>query len=184
MRTGALPAAVIHRRLRVRGFRNLTEEQARSIETWMRLNPAVHALLFMVCGVTGSVPGLITLAGFFLIGILSSVHPFELFYTEIIRPLEHAPEMPPSPPLRRAVFGIGLAGSLGAAWAFSADFKTPGYLITGVMTASTAFLALTHICVPSALFRLMRLGILGLRRSSRTPAFPKRKNSTEESCKN
>lgn len=168
MKTSAQLTSSIHRRLHVRGFRSLTEEQARSIETWMRLNPAVHALLFMVCGFTGSAPGLIALAGFFLIGILSSVHPFELFYTEVIRPLEHAPEMPSSPPLRRAVFGIGLAGSLAAAWAFSTGFKTPGYLITGIMAASTALLALTHICVPSTVFRLVRLGVVKQRRFSRT----------------
>jgi hypothetical protein len=168
MKTTAHPGSAIHHRLHVRGFRNLTEEQARSIETWMRLNPAVNALLFMLCGVTGSVPGLIVLAAFFLIGILSAVHPFELFYTEIIRSLEHTPEMPSSPPLRRAVFGIGFAGSLTAAWAFFSDFTVLGYVITGVMAASTAFLALTHICIPSTIFRLIRLDVLRVRRSPRS----------------
>ena len=159
------PASALQRRLHVRGFRSLSEEQARLVETWMRLNPALNALLFVLCGVTGSVPGLLLLAAFFLIGMLTAVHPFELFYTEIIRSLEQTPALPPSPPLRRAVFGIGAAGSLAAAWGFSSGHSGLGYLLMAVMAVSTAFLAFTHICIPSLIFRVLRLGMFRARRS-------------------
>ena len=164
MKTLTPSCNVIHRRLYVRGFRTLTVDQACSVETWMRLNPALNALLFALCGITGSVPGLIVLAVFFLIGMLTAVHPFELFYTEIIRSLEQSPELPSSPPLRRAVFAIGAAGSLAAAWGFSSGHPGMGYILMGIMVASTAFLALTHICIPSTIFRILRLD--ALRRSS------------------
>ena len=129
MKTLNPPCDVIHRRLSVRGFRTLTVDQACSVETWMRLNPALNALLFGLCGVTGSVPGLLVLAAFFLIGMLTAVHPFELFYTEIIRSLEQTPELPSSPPLRRVVFGIGATGSLTAAWGFYAGHQWLAYAI-------------------------------------------------------
>jgi hypothetical protein len=158
------PYAVILRRLHVRGFRHMTMHQVSSIETWMRLNPAVNALLFALCGFTHSVSGLLILALFFAIGMLTSVHPFEWFYTEVIRSLEQSPEMPASPPLRRGVFGIGMAGSLMAAWCFTENFVGWGYLTTGVMAVSTAFLAFTHICIPSMIYRGLRFGLLRSRR--------------------
>ena len=164
------PATVIQRRLYIRGFRSLTVDQTVSIETWMRLNPALNALLFALCGVTGSVPGSIVLAVFYLIAMLTSVHPFEMFYTEIIRSLEQTPEMPPSPPLRRVVFAIGAAGSLAAAWAFYANHSLLGYILMGVMATSTILLACTHICIPSMIYRSLRMGVLRLRRGSRTPS--------------
>jgi hypothetical protein len=162
------PAAVLQRRLYIRGFRSLTPDQAVSIETWMRLNPALNALLFALCGVTGSVPGLVVLAVFFLIGMLTAVHPFELFYTEIIRSLEQTPALPPSPPLRRVVFGIGAAGSLASAWGFSSGHHGLGYVLTAIMVSSTAFLAFTHICIPSTIFRILKLGVLRFRRKQRS----------------
>ena len=164
MKTLVPPCAEIHRRLYVRGFRGLTEEQVGSVETWMRLNPAINALLFVLCGVTGSIPGLLILAALFAIGILCAVHPFEWFYTEIIRSLEQSPELPHSPPLRRGIFVIGMTGSLASAWGFYSGNAWLGYVITGIMAASTAVLALTHFCIPSTIFRILRLGVLRLQR--------------------
>ncbi len=166
MKTLTPPAAIIQRRLYIRGFKGLTVDQTVSIETWMRLNPALNALLFALCGLTGSVLGSIVLALFFLIGMLTSVHPFEMFYTQVIRSLEQTPEMPSSPPLRRVVFAIGAAGSVVSAWAFSSDYKGLGYLVMGVMAVSTAVLAFTHICIPSMIYRTIRLGVLRMRRQS------------------
>jgi len=166
MKFESTPCAVIHRRLSARGFRNLTVDQACLVESWMRLNPALHALLFLLCGITGSAPGLLVLAFFFAIGLVSSIHPFEYFYTEIIRSLEQTPDLPHSPPLRRVIFGIGLAGCLASAWAFSSGHAGWGYLVTGIMTASTTLLALTHICFPSLVYGQLRRLFLALRGSS------------------
>jgi hypothetical protein len=168
MKIESTPCAVIHRRLSARGFRDLTVDQACSVESWMRLNPALNALLFLLCCITGSAPGLLVLAFFFAIGMVSSVHPFEYFYTEIIRSLEQSPALPHSPPLRRVVFAIGMAGCLFSAWAFSSGHPAWGYLVTGIMTASTALLALTHICIPSLVYGLVRRGLLGVRGAPRS----------------
>jgi len=162
--------AVIQRRLQARGFRNLTLDQACSLEAWMRFNPAMHALLFALSTLAGSSALMLVLAGLFLIGMLTAVHPFEWFYAAVIRPLEQSPELPVSPPRRRAVFALGMMCSLAVAVAFHTGFRPLGAALGVLMTASTVLLALTHICVPSLVFRSCRAGFLRLRRRRR-PRF-------------
>lgn len=163
-----LPAcAVIHRRLHARGFRNLTVEQACSLEGWMRFNPALHALLFALGTLAGSSTLMLVLAALFAVGMLTAVHPFEWFYAAVIRPLEQSPELPASPPRRRGVFALGMACSLAVALAFAYDARPAGVALGVVMTASTALLAVTHICVPSLVFRSVRAGIQRMRRRRR-----------------
>jgi hypothetical protein len=165
---GASPACVvIHRRLHARGFRNLTVEQACSLEAWMRFNPALNALLFALATLAGSSVLMLLLAALFAAGMLTAVHPFEWFYAAVIRPLEQSPELPASPPRRRAVFALGMACSLAVAWDFSSGTRAAGVALGSLMTASTALLALTHICVPSLALRSVRAGFQGLRRRRR-----------------
>jgi hypothetical protein len=154
--------------MHARGFRNLTVEQACSLEAWMRFNPAMHALLFALAIIAGSPALMVALAALFAVGMIAAVHPFEWFYTAVIRPLEQSPELPASPPRRRAVFALGMACSLVVAWEFSFGSHTAGIVLASLMTASAALLALTHICVPSLGFRSLRAGFLYLRRRRRS----------------
>jgi hypothetical protein len=166
--SGASPfCAVIHRRLHTRGFRNLTVEQACSLEAWMRFNPAMNTLLFALATLAGSSLLMLLLAALFAVGMLTAVHPFEWFYAAVIRPLEQSPELPASPPRRRAVFALGMACSLAVAWNFHFGSRAAGIVLGSLMTASTALLALTHICVPSLAFRSLRAGFQRLRRRRR-----------------
>ena len=159
--------SVIQRRLQARGFRNLTLDQACSLEGWMRFNPALHTLLFALATLANSATLMLLLAGLLSVGMLTAVHPFEWFYSAVIRPLEQSPELPPSPPRRRGVFAVGIAFALSAAWAFSRGATGLGILLGALMTASTALLALTHICVPSFAFRTARAGFVRYRRKFR-----------------
>jgi hypothetical protein len=143
------PCAVVLRRLQTRGFRGLSEDQACRLGPWMRFTPALQALLFGLCTVTGSVPVLTGLAVMLAVGLLTARHPFDWLYGGVIRPLEHSPELPRSPFRRRMVFALGIVWCLATAWAFETGREGAGYLLGGLMTASTALLAFTHICVPS-----------------------------------
>jgi hypothetical protein len=145
------PCAVVRRRLQTRGFRDLSEDQACRLGPWMRFTPALQALLFGLSTVTGSVPVLFGLALLLAVGLVAGRHPFDWLYNGVIRPLERSPEMPRSPRRRRLVFVVGLAWCLATAWAFASGREAAGYLLGGIMTASTTLLAFTHICVPSFL---------------------------------
>jgi len=133
----------------------------------MRFSPALHALLFAIALIAGSSAMMFALAALFAVGMVTAVHPFEWFYAAVIRPLEQSPELPPSPPRRRAVFALGLACSLAVGAAFAAGRHVPAVLLGVLMVASTAFLAVTHICVPSLAFRSVRGGILRVKRRRR-----------------
>lgn len=109
----------------------------------------LHALLFGLCTITGSAEVLLVTAAILTVGFVAGYHPFDMIYSGVIRPLEKSPELPPCPIRRRLVFLVGVGWCLGTAWAFASGNPMLGYLLGGVMTASTALLATTHICIPS-----------------------------------
>lgn len=145
----ALDCGVVLQRLRDRGFELRNKEEACDVGPWLRFTPMLQALLFGISTITGSAEVLLALAFVLAIGFAVGYHPFDLIYAGVIRPLEKSPELPRCPIRRRMVFlvGIGFCGT--AAWAFANDHLVTGYVIGGVMTASTTLLAATHICIPS-----------------------------------
>jgi len=156
----ALDCAVVLHRLRARGFELKTKEEACDLGPWLRFTPMLQALLFGLSTITGSVEVLVGLAVVLAFGFVVGHHPFDLIYSGVIRPLEKSPEMPRCPIRRRLVFLIGIGFCSATAWAFASGHMATGYLLGGVMTASTTLLATTHICVPSLvmgwLFRGLR----------------------------
>ncbi len=141
--------SVVAHRLRVRGFRGISEEEAGRIGAWIRFTPMLQAVLFGFSTVTASHEVLLALAGVLLFGALSGRHPFDWIYDGMIRALEQSPKLPATPPRRRAVFALGAAWCLATAALFMWGYPTAGYALGGMMTFSTALLALTHICIPS-----------------------------------
>lgn len=143
------PCAVVMRRLQARGFAIRSAEEACALGPWMRFTPMVQALLFGLCTLTCSVPVLLALAGVLAVGLVTGRHPFDWLYDGVIRPLEQSPPLPATPMRRRMVFLIGVFWCLATARAFATGNEAAGYLLGGIMTASTTLLALTHICIPS-----------------------------------
>lgn len=141
--------AEVLRRLRARGFDVRTREEAREVGQWLRFTPMLQALLFGLGTFTASVELLSVMAGLLAVGVVAGSHPFDLIYTGIIRQLETAPEHPRCSARRRLVFLVGFVLCVATAWSFAHGRFAAGYLIGGVMIASTAFLAATHICIPS-----------------------------------
>lgn len=141
--------AALLRRLRVRGFHLQSEGEATRLSPWLRFTPTLQALLFGLSTLTGSVPGFLGLAVLMAVGVLLGWHPFDWFYNEVIRPLEKSPELPETPVRRRMVFVLGIAWCLVTAQAFYTGHDAVGILLGVIMTASTALLAATQICIPS-----------------------------------
>lgn len=144
-----LSGDVVLHRLRARGFQLESEEEAAELGPWLRLTPMLQALLFGLSTVTGAAPAFWLLAALMVVGIVSGWHPFDLFYNGVIRPIEKTPELPATPLRRRLVFVLGIVWCLATARAFTGGNPALGWLLGGIMTASTALLAFTHICIPS-----------------------------------
>jgi hypothetical protein len=145
----AQDCTVVLRRLQSRGFDLRSKEEACTLGPWLRFTPMLQTILFGFSTVTGSVEVLIALASVLAIGVLAGFHPFDLIYTGVIRPLEKSPELPRCPIRRRMVFLVGVVWCSVTAWAFASGNVFWGYLLGAIMTASTALLATTHICIPS-----------------------------------
>lgn len=141
--------AVLLRRLRARGFELESEAEALHMAPWLRFTPMLQAVLFGLSTITGSASVLWVMAVLLAIALVAGVHPFDVIYSRVIRPLEESPELPPSPIRRRMVFLIGVVWCATTAWAFATGYQVAGYVLGGVMSASTALLAATHICIPS-----------------------------------
>ncbi len=138
-------------RLRVRGFTLESEEEALRLAPWLRFTPMMQALIFGLSTITATVSVLVGMAGILFLACIAGCHPFDKIYSGVIRPLETSPELPPCPLRRRLVFLVGGLWCLATAWAFSSGHAVLGSVLGGLMTASTSLLAMTHICVPSAL---------------------------------
>jgi hypothetical protein len=160
------------RRLQARGFPIQSEEEACALGPWLRFTPMLHTLLFALCTLTHSVPVLLALAGVLMVGLISGRHPFDWLYNGVIRPLEQSSALPPCPVRRRLVFLIGMLWCLATAYAFASDHATVGFLLGGIMTASTALLATTHICIPSQILCWSRGGYERVRNRARGDRHP------------
>lgn len=160
---GAFPENVELRRLRTRGFETLTERDAAAVAPWLRFTPLLQALLFALCTATGSAAALVGMAIMLALAALTGHHLFDGLYHAVIRPLEKTPVLPRCPPRRRIVFLIGSLWCLATAHEFAAGRVATGTLLGSLMTASTALVAFTHICIPSMAIRAVRDGIRTVR---------------------
>jgi hypothetical protein len=145
----ALDCDVVLRRLRDRGFELRSPQEACDVGPWLRFTPMLQAVLFGFSTVTASVAVLLALAGVLAVGLVAGYHPFDWIYAGVIRPLEKSPALPRCPVRRRLVFLVGIVFCGATAWAFATGRMPLGYALGGIMTASTALLAATHICIPS-----------------------------------
>lgn len=168
-----LPGAVVARRLQARGFGDLTAEEACRIGPWMCFTPMLQALLFAGGTATGAVTVFCALGALLLVASLTGRHPFDWIYDGVIRLLERSPELPPSPPRRRAVFLLGAVWCLGTAAAFGSGLMLLGYLLGAAMTVSTSLLAFTHICIPSRAFEWISRRLRPRRLTARDRPPPK-----------
>jgi hypothetical protein len=137
------------RRIQTRGFRVQSAGEATRLGPWLCFTPMLQAILFGLSTLTGSVPAFVGLALMLAVGLVFGLHPFDWFYNEVVRPIEKSPELPETPVRRRMVFALGIAWCLVSAQAFATGHVLLGSLLGSIMTASTALLAFTHICIPS-----------------------------------
>jgi len=139
-----------HRSLVQQGYENFTPQQLSEIEWGLRFTPFVCALI-AVYGLATQQPWvLFTVAALGIWAFLfPAVHPMDMIYNSLVRPLLGAAKLPPNPLQRRlACLSAGfmnlLAGTL-----FLLNQPTAALLVGGCLIILQAIVIASHFCVLS-----------------------------------
>ena len=139
----------IRHRLEVQSFLGLTDEELKSIGPWIRFTPVLNLTFTVIATALSSIPLLAGLAILMAIGAILPVHPFDVLYNNLVRPVTRTQPLPKSGVRRRIVFAIGAVWLLLTACAFIFGMLVAGYIIGGVMAVFIVPLATIHLCVLS-----------------------------------
>src|SRR5438552_2812567 len=99
-----LNSAIVRRRVAVQGFTGLTSADLQTIGPWLRFTPAVNFVVNTIGTVFRSPAVLLSLAALMGVGALLPVHPWDLLYNELVRPLTKTQPLPRSGWRRRLTF--------------------------------------------------------------------------------
>ncbi len=141
--------------LNLQGYSHLADEAKRRIDLAQRFKPTVCAALVFLAFLTQSVPFTLFLA---LLGYWAAffpLHPIDLGYRWVLRPLFNAPDLGTDPAPRR--FACGMAATLlligGLAWQLGA---TPiGSVFVGMVVLAMLTLVVADFCIGSFFYWLL-----------------------------
>ena len=140
---------ILRRRVENQGFAGLSDDQLRELEPWLRFTPFLTGL-FAALGTLGKfhLP-LFALAAVSVLGVVLPRHPFDYLYNHFIRHFENSPPLPPSPGLRRFVYGLQAVVIAAAAWGFSMGYTRTAHTLGWAIAAEAAWLAAHQISIVS-----------------------------------
>jgi hypothetical protein len=140
---------LLRRRVEKQGFLGLSDDKLREIEPWLRFTPFLTGL-FAALGTLGRFHfPLFVLAGVSVLGVVLPRHPFDYLYQNFIRHFENSLPLPPSPGLRRFVYGFQAIVIAAAAWGFMAGYTRTSYTLGWLIAAEAAWLAAHQISLVS-----------------------------------
>lgn len=141
------------RRLDIQGFDAVDDRLLAQTGAWLRLAPALCALVAAVGTALAAAPVLWALAATAALGALLPSHPFDLVYNFGVRRLTGTPRLPENRAPRRFACAVGSAWLVVTGALFALGFELAGYVLGGAFVATATLVATTHICIPSILFR-------------------------------
>ncbi len=139
-------------RLEVHGYVGVGERTLADIQFGLRFSPALCAI-GVAAGTALASP--VILLAMMLTAILGSAtprHPFDLVYNYGVRHLLGKPAIPRNAAPRRFSCGVAAVWLLPTTGAFMAGWAIPGYILGAAMAGMAAFVAVTHICLPSLVY--------------------------------
>lgn len=140
----------MRRRLEVQGYHGLDDETLRDLGPWFRWAPSICAITMAVGLVLGSAAVLWAMAATAILTAFLPVHPFDLLYNHGIRYLTRTPPLPRTSLQRRMVCALAAVWLLLTGGAFHFGATSLGLVLGIPLTAMTALVSVTHICLPSA----------------------------------
>jgi hypothetical protein len=142
------------RRLRVQGFDD--DALLAEVSPWLRLSPALCAILAGLGTASASPTILFVLAGTALLGATLPFHPFDLIYNYGIRFLVGKRALPSNGAPRRFACGIAAVWLVATALFFVGGQAIAGYALGALFVVVAGLVSTTDICIPSLMYHLFR----------------------------
>lgn len=143
----------VRRRLRVQGYACSDDQSFRAVVPWTRFSPALCSAFGALGTLLASPLILGALVPFAALGAVFRVHPFDLVYNHGIRHLTGTDPLPKNGVPRRFACGVAAVWLTVTAIAFWMGALLLGYGLGGLFVAVSGFVATTHICIPSIVYR-------------------------------
>jgi hypothetical protein len=92
---------------------------------------------------------------FAALGAILPFHPFDLIYNLGIRHVTKTPVLPRNGAPRRFACAMASVWLLATGALFAADLDIAGYLLGGALVAVATLITVSHICIPSLVYRML-----------------------------
>jgi len=148
-------STTLRRRLDIQGYACVDDATLARTQIWLRWSPGLCATIAAIGIALASPPILWGLAIFAALGAILPFHPFDLVYNLGIRHITGTPTMPRNGAPRRFACAIGSVGLLATGGLFYTDLDMAGYLLGGALVAVATLITVSHICIPSLIYRAL-----------------------------
>ncbi len=148
-------SATLRHRLDIQGYTCADDATLARTQLWLRMSPALCAAIAAAGTALASPAILWGLMVFAALGAVLTFHPFDLIYNLGIRHITGTPELPRNGAPRRFACAMASAWLLAAGGLFYAGFDLTGYVLGGALVAVAALITVSHICIPSLIYRTL-----------------------------
>lgn len=145
----------LRHRLDIQGYACEDDATLARTQLWLRMSPGLCAAIAAIGTVLASPAILWGLMVFAVLGAVLTFHPFDLIYNFGIRRITGTPELPRNGAPRRFACAMASVWLLTTGGLFYADLDTAAYLLGGALISVAALITVTHICIPSLVYRAL-----------------------------
>jgi len=148
-------SATLRHRLDIQGYTCVDDATLAQTQIWLRMSPALCASI-AAAGTALASPALLWgLMVFAALGAVLTFHPFDLIYNLGVRRLTGAGELPRNGAPRRFACAMASVWLLTTGGLFYGGFDLAGYLLGGALVAVATLITVSHICIPSLVYRAL-----------------------------
>jgi rhodanese-related sulfurtransferase len=151
-RTILVAVSEARNRLESQGYVGLGDRTLADIQSGLRFSPALCAFGVAVATALASGPLVLVMMLTAASGAATPRHPFDYLYNGAVRHVIGKPAIPRNNAPRRFSCAVGAVWLTVTAGMFFAGWTVAGYILGAAMAAMAAFVAMTHICLPSLVY--------------------------------
>lgn len=142
-------------RLEAQGYVGVGERTLADIQFGLRFSPALCATGVAAGTALASPPILLAMMATAVIGGATPRHPFDWLYNSAVRHVLGKPAIPRNGAPRRFSCTVASVWLAVTVVVFIAGWDVAGYVLGAAMAGMAAFVAATHICLPSLVYTRM-----------------------------
>ena len=148
-------STTLRRRLDIQGYACVDDATLVQTQIWLRMSPALCATIAAVGTALASPAILWALMMFAALGAVLPFHPFDLIYNVGIRRITGGPQLPRNGAPRRFACAVASVWLLATGELFYVDLDIAGLLLGGALVAVATLITVSHICIPSLVYRVL-----------------------------